>query len=275
MKSFITRVISALIAFAAVLFLYFYLAEKGFKILIALAPILGGLEAAKMFFKHNEPMGLKALFYFSNLLIFGLACFFPAQATLVLGLIFVVYAALVVIFHRKFSELVDIRAFISKSLLGFVYIGILPSFAWQLIELPHGLWWFWLLLAVVFSGDIGAYAFGTLWGKTKLMPKLSPKKSLQGSIGGLLGSVGASIVCMSFMTSPANATWQYLTSLALLAGVLAQLGDFFESLLKRVANVKDSGNIMPGHGGILDRIDGVLFASPVVLIGALYLEGIL
>lgn len=261
-----------MVAFAAVLLLYFYLAENGFKILVVIATLFGGWEMAKLLFNHNEHVALKLLFYVFNFAIFALAALFPAQAALVLGLAFVVYAAVAVVFHRAFAELIDIRAFISNSMVGFIYIGLLPSFAWQILEVPHGLWWFWVLISVVFSGDIGAYAFGMLWGKTKLMPKLSPKKSLQGTIGGLVGSVTAVYLCFH---ASENAPLYGLIALALVSGILAQLGDFFESLLKRIAGTKDSGTIMPGHGGILDRIDGVLFASPVILIGALYFEGIL
>lgn len=272
MKSFTTRVISAIVAFAAVLFMHFYLREVGFKILVALAVVLGGFEITRMLFTQKESFFFKFLFYLFNLLTFATAAFLPAYATLLFGLIFIIYASLTIILHRSFTELVNIRDFITKSLLGFVYVGILPSFAWQLLDLPHGLWWFWLLIIIVFSGDIGAYALGVLWGKTKLMPKLSPKKSLQGSIGGIIGSLIGARICYSYNV---DASWTVLVILAIGAGLFAQLGDFFESLLKRIADVKDSGNIMPGHGGVLDRLDGVLFASPVVLICALYLEGIL
>lgn len=101
------------------------------------------------------------------------------------------------------------------------------------------------------------------------MPKISPKKSIEGSIGGLAGSMVAAIVTLSFV--PKVPLWSVVI-LGLLVGVVAQLGDLYESMLKRVADVKDSGKLMPGHGGILDRLDGVLFASPILLLGASILE---
>jgi phosphatidate cytidylyltransferase len=125
-------------------------------------------------------------------------------------------------------------------------------------------------LAVVFSGDTCAYLVGVLFGKTKILPLVSPKKSLQGSLGGLLGSTLAAVVCWKFMFQDKDL--DNLVVLAFVSGFIAQFGDFFESLLKRVADVKDSGSIMPGHGGVLDRIDGVLFASPVILFGVLMLS---
>lgn len=271
MKSFITRVVSALIAFGGVLFLYFYFAEAGFKFLVSLAVVLGSIELIKILFNPRDPLHLKNLFYVLCLAVFGVSSVFPAYAGLALGLAFVLLAAVTVLLHAQFENINEVRNFTAKGILGFIYIALLPSFAWRTLELPHGMWWFWVLISVVFGGDIGAYAFGVLWGKTKLMPKLSPKKSLQGSLGGLVGSIIAILVC--HFLHP-YVSWQPLIILALAMGMMAQLGDFFESLLKRIADVKDSGAIMPGHGGILDRIDGVLFACPVVYLGALILEKI-
>lgn len=272
MKSLATRVVSALIAFGGVLGLYFYFAEAGFKFLVSLAAVVGGLEASRILFRDRDSLHLKNLFYFVNLAIFFCASIYPAYAGLALGLGAVIFAILTILLHNRFEDIRNVRDFIALGFLGFIYVGLLPSFAWRLLDLPHGMWWFWVLISVVFAGDIGAYTFGVLWGKTKLMPKLSPKKSLQGSIGGLIGSVIAILIC--YFSHP-YVEWQALVLLALVTGFVAQLGDFFESLLKRVADVKDSGNIMPGHGGVLDRIDGVIFACPVILLGALILEKIL
>ena len=145
--------------------------------------------------------------------------------------------------------------------MGFIYTALLPSFAIRTLFLPNGIEWFILLLVVVFAGDTAAYFAGLKYGKKKLMPEVSPKKTVAGSIGGLGGSiVGAAIFGTWFFGA------QSLISLlpaAALAGFLAQSGDLFESLLKRTCGVKDSGRIMPGHGGILDRLDGIYFAAPV------------
>jgi phosphatidate cytidylyltransferase len=123
------------------------------------------------------------------------------------------------------------------------------------------------LLAVVFAGDIGAYIFGSIFGKTKIAPLLSPKKSLQGGIGGLLFSAMAAVGFSYFLP---NTPVFVLFFCGLLGGLLGQVGDFFESLVKRVAGVKDSGSIMPGHGGVLDRLDGVLLAAPLFYVISQY-----
>jgi phosphatidate cytidylyltransferase len=153
----------------------------------------------------------------------------------------------------------------AASVLGFVYVGLFSSYAYRLLDLNHGLIWFSFLLAVVFAGDIGAYLVGVLIGKHKINPRFSPKKTWEGSIGGLISSLIAGFVYSQFLPQIQLNT---LLITALCAGFVAQFGDFFESLIKRVADVKDSGNLMPGHGGVLDRLDGVLFASPLILIVA-------
>ncbi|MGE5087278.1 MAG: phosphatidate cytidylyltransferase, partial [Bacillota bacterium] len=99
------------------------------------------------------------------------------------------------------------------------------------------------------------------------------KKTWEGSFGGILGSLIAGFLCWKFLLSDYSAV--FVLVLAAISGYVAQFGDFFESLLKRVAEVKDSGKIMPGHGGVLDRVDGVLFASPVVLFGVVIVSHLL
>jgi len=154
-----------------------------------------------------------------------------------------------------------IRSLFFSSLVGFIYTAILPAYAVRTLLLPHGIKWFVLMLTVVFAGDIFAYFSGLKFGNKKLIAEISPKKTIAGSIGGLAGSiVGAGLLGWWFFGPQSLVT---LLPSAVLVGFLAQCGDFFESLLKRTCGVKDSGKIMPGHGGVLDRLDGVYFAAPV------------
>jgi phosphatidate cytidylyltransferase len=116
---------------------------------------------------------------------------------------------------------------------------------------------------VVFSGDTGAYFAGKSFGRHKLYPAVSPKKTVEGGIGGLLlGAVTLPLYCHWML--PALPTWQVVAA-AICLGMIAQVGDFAESLFKRATDTKDSGALLPGHGGMLDRIDGVLFAAPWTL----------
>jgi phosphatidate cytidylyltransferase len=115
---------------------------------------------------------------------------------------------------------------------------------------------------VVWFGDTGAYYIGRALGKNPLAPLISPKKTIEGALGGLLGNVLAAVLGKQILLP--DAPLLQLLVLALLLGVVSQIGDLSESALKRGAGVKDSSNLLPGHGGMLDRIDGVLFASPVM-----------
>lgn len=120
--------------------------------------------------------------------------------------------------------------------------------------------WILYVLGVVWSGDTGAYFAGRAFGRHKLHPKVSPKKTVEGAVGGVVASVGGGYLLVVLLELPI-APWQALL-FAALGGALAQLGDLAESLVKRACGVKDSGTILPGHGGMLDRVDGVIFAFP-------------
>ena len=112
-------------------------------------------------------------------------------------------------------------------------------------------------------GDSGAYLFGNLWGKHKLFPRISPGKTWEGLAGHVLGAaLGAVIWRTFFMPAAVKPTLRDTLALILIAALLGPLGDLCESMFKRAFNTKDSGSIMPGHGGLLDRIDGILFTGP-------------
>lgn len=121
-----------------------------------------------------------------------------------------------------------------------------------------------LLGAVVMVGDTGAYFVGRAYGRHKLYPAVSPKKTVEGAFGGIAGSVVGAIA-VKLIAAP-DLAWLDVFLVAVPAGILGQAGDLTESLFKRSYGVKDSGRILPGHGGVLDRLDGVLFAAPYVLL---------
>jgi phosphatidate cytidylyltransferase len=125
-------------------------------------------------------------------------------------------------------------------------------------------WIFFLLLAIVWLGDSAAYYVGSTWGKHKLAPVVSPKKSWEGAIAGLLTSLGATLVWSLWRLGEIDLP---LLAVSAATAIASQMGDLVESLVKRAANVKDSGAILPGHGGIFDRFDAMFLAAPVLLLG--------
>lgn len=138
---------------------------------------------------------------------------------------------------------------------GLIYIPL--SFSFFLVFTPMEII---LVIGAAALSDTAAYYSGTLWGKKKIWPNISPKKSWAGSLGGLTAcTLGILAFGMIFGNA---AIWQWLVLGAIL-NIAAQLGDFFESALKRSLDIKDSGSILPGHGGLLDRVDSILLAVPV------------
>jgi phosphatidate cytidylyltransferase len=150
------------------------------------------------------------------------------------------------------------------------YIGGLLTTA-ALLRRDFGPGWVLLVLSIAWLADTGGYFVGRRFGKAKLYPSVSPNKTWAGLYGALLGSTFASVVAA--LTYLPELPLIHGIVLGLVGGVVGQLGDLVESLLKRSVGVKDSGSIIPGHGGILDRIDAVLFVSPLTYLYALWVVG--
>nr|WP_279625948.1 phosphatidate cytidylyltransferase [Malonomonas rubra] len=192
-----------------------------------------------------------------------------------IALLFPLYSFILLLLGSFFLfRLPDISAVPNK--LGWLCLGLvyLPFLLGQLVllrPLQDGRGWIFLALLVVMACDTFAYFVGSKIGKRKLYPAVSPNKSIEGGIGGLVGSVLA--VFIAGATFLPQIGWIDGLLIGLLLGCVGQLGDLFESLLKRACNVKDSGTIIPGHGGILDRLDSLLFAFPIVYLLAKYCYG--
>lgn len=150
------------------------------------------------------------------------------------------------------------------SLGGLAYLGILGSHLISLRLLPDGLWWFMLIMPVAWLADAGAFFIGSRFGKHRIAPRLSPKKSWEGYVGGIIIGIPAGILFSSLwgLRSPAMTLTRGLI-VGVVLSVLPTLGDLGESMLKRQFGVKDSSNLLPGHGGILDRIDSWIWAAAI------------
>jgi phosphatidate cytidylyltransferase len=150
------------------------------------------------------------------------------------------------------------------NLLAVFYSVILFSHLYLLCQLPNGIELTFLAVLLAWATDIGAYIIGRRFGSHLLAPKVSPKKTVEGAFGGLLFCLAAALVFWYFI---GGASWIVFVSLAVIIGIGAQIGDLYESALKRSAGVKDSGKIIPGHGGVLDRFDSLIFVFPLVYHG--------
>ncbi len=270
MQNLTHRTFSALIAISIFTIIMYFFAESGVYAMVLFTVMRGSYEMSRMFFKKTYPRFVPWFLMFICVSTFVLCTTdqFRALAPIVILFAFVAIIFSAIFLHKKFEQIESVLNYITLSNLSLIYTAVIPlSAAWMLYQ-PHGLKWFLCLLAVVFTGDIGAYIAGTLFGKTKIAPLLSPNKSLQGALGGLLFST---LAACSFSLVLDHVPLQILAVCGFFGGLFGQVGDFFESLIKRVAGVKDSGSIMPGHGGVLDRLDGVLLAAPLFYIAAYYL----
>jgi phosphatidate cytidylyltransferase len=152
---------------------------------------------------------------------------------------------------------------LSASVLCVLYVGWIFGHHLVLIrQMANGREVIYLLLSIAWSSDIGAYLVGKRLGKHKVIIAISPKKSIEGYIAGLLFGVGASIGVCHWLLPDINLIHAIIIGLVMT--IIGQIGDLAESVLKRGANVKDSGKIMPGHGGILDRCDSIIFMTPAL-----------
>lgn len=270
MKTLLTRVATAVVAILIIIATYHFFKIKGLVFLSFIIVLLAQGEFTKIIFHEHIKSIFPYLFKFFLTLIAYFSVYSELNSAINMFLISL-FTAILIIFYGKKLENEVILNVIAKSFLGFVYLGLAPAYAIKLLlDFNNGLDWFIAFLVIVFAGDTFAYLCGSLFGKRKLIPSISPKKSLEGSIGGLLGSIAAILICNYLYNLTSNSLG--LVVLAMIVGFIAQWGDFFESLLKRVAQVKDSGNVMPGHGGILDRVDGVIFSAPAMYLGVFLIE---
>lgn len=149
-----------------------------------------------------------------------------------------------------------------KTALSIFYPSLLAAHFILLRKLDNGVFLLFLVFIIAFAGDIAAFYTGRNFGKRKLLPNVSAGKTIEGSIGSVAGSVIAALVFCHFFLPDISAVNIVIMTLA--ANILGQVGDLCESTLKRSSGIKDSGAILPGHGGILDRIDSLLFICPFV-----------
>ncbi len=158
---------------------------------------------------------------------------------------------------------------IGMSLFGILYVGFLLSYIFLIWKGVDGKEWVLFLIATVWAGDISAYLGGTAFGRHKLYPKISPNKTFEGLGGAMAGSV---IMALAFSVLVLPGLGRGVSIfLGIALAVFGQIGDFIESMLKRSAQVKDSGSLIPGHGGMLDRLDSLLFTAPFLHYSLLYL----
>ncbi len=157
---------------------------------------------------------------------------------------------------------------VAITVFSLLYIPFMFSFIKLILAMENGRILIWYVFLGAFASDTFAYLIGSKFGKTKLCPDISPKKTVEGSLGGILGVVIAYCI-LNFVASKyfsMGIGYYTVVVTGIIAGIAGQFGDLSASAIKRYCNVKDFGNLIPGHGGILDRFDSVLFVAPIIYI---------
>ena len=252
------RWLTGIVALPVLIYLIGFAPRGLFHLFLAGAALAGLYEFLRMAVPAL-PGALKALAAGLSLLLFWVLArgpFFLFPAVLSLSVI----APLVYPLFSGPQRRTDALDHASRILLGLVYVGLPLAMLMLIDRHPAGNVWIFFLLAVVFASDTGAFYFGRFFGRTRLHPSVSPGKTWEGAVGGLL----CSLVPVYFFQHFFHVGKVSVFFLALGLSAIGQAGDLAESMMKRSFGVKDSGTILPGHGGILDRIDGVLFAAPLL-----------
>ena len=274
MKNFIQRTITGIIFVSIVLTSIYFQPE--YKTLTTLFAIVMGWGLIEYYSLVNKGFNIQVpttYLFICGMLLYGLIGSTTGNTltTLVFAALYILCITGLFIYelYRKKEQPIHNLAF---SMLGQVVVA-LPCSLINLIAVPDQIHWVFALFILIWLSDTGAYLVGCTLGKHKLFERISPKKSWEGFFGGCAFAIGGSMLLWHLFTTVwpigANTTWWQWLIFAIIIIIFGTYGDLSESLLKRAANIKDSGNILPGHGGILDRFDSLLLCIPVVYI---YLE---
>ncbi len=256
MKDFGKRVSSGVLG----ILLLIYIVNKGgisLSISLLIISIIGLSEFYKAA-KNIKLQPLELVGYLSCILLF-LPDFFEAiQLDLILTIIILILLiALLFMKEKNISS-------IGVTLVGIIYIPFLLFH----IKLLENTKYIWLIFIIAFSTDTFAYLVGCSCGRKKLCPTISPNKTVEGSIGGILGSIALTVIYSLFVKI--EPIWKIII-LTMFTSIMSQLGDLVASRMKRITGIKDFGNIIPGHGGIIDRFDSIIFTAPVIYYFVRYL----
>lgn len=195
------------------------------------------------------------------------ACLLPAQHVLLPAFVFS-FAISIGYFLYRYRLLEDCYSIMSRIVMGIFYVGVLGAHLILLRALPDGASWILIATAITASSDSGAYFVGKRFGSKKLCPNISPNKTVEGAVGGLVCAVIISIVFALIFLPSCN--YGRLIGVTVVLTCFGIAGDLTESIIKRGTGTKDSGSCLAGHGGILDRVDSLLFVAPVLYYFLIY-----
>lgn len=234
--------------------------------------LIGLMELYRVFQIHKTQLGWIGYFltvgYYVLLLVTNVSNV-EINWLLYLMIVMMVFLLTMVYQYPKFHS-----TQIMQAIFGILYVGVMFSFLFQTRMLPNGTYTVWLIFLSSWGSDTCAYCVGKLIGRHKMSPVLSPKKSVEGAVGGVLGTMLLTYLYASIFASQMEISHVEVWILSLISAVgalISMVGDLTASAIKRNYEVKDYGKLIPGHGGVLDRFDSVIFTAPVIYFLAYYL----
>jgi len=252
------RVISALVVLPLFYLLVRYLPPVAFLIVVLFGILLGQLEFYRLYF----PSGKRGMILL-GLICGGLIClhFYAPGVFLDRELLTALVGGLLIYQLAMNQDLSATLTDAAVGLLGILYVGWLLGHLILLRNLEQGEYLIFFLFLVTWAGDTGAYYAGKGFGRHRLSPRISPNKTVEGAVGGWAASVLVAYLARQWFLPLISVPDSLI--LGGLLGIVGQMGDLTESMFKRGAGVKDSGHFLPGHGGVLDKLDSLIFTAPV------------
>lgn len=230
---------------------------------------LGGVfELLRIYKLHNTPIGIAT--YLSTIIYYALLIFDKNQFVMPLIIVFVLFVlGIYVTTYPRFTDKDAMAA-----VLAFMYVTVMLSYMYLIRDMSHGGALVVMVFVCSWVNDTCAYCVGVTLGKHKMTPKLSPKKSVEGLVGGIVGSAVVGALYGMFFNKQVTAIDNAPVIFAVIGAVgaaVAVIGDLAASAIKRNNEIKDYGKLIPGHGGIMDRFDSIIFTAPIIYYGFMYM----
>lgn len=261
------RILTASILIPIVLLILFYLPPIAFCFLITLISLAATWEWTNLM-QIKKPIS-RIAYLLLVLVTFFTALFIPVSTIFLIALVWWLFAFVLILFYPRLSNGWGNSQF-CRALMGILVM--LPC--WTALNYirnqKSGVYAILFLFVLIWGADSAAYFAGKVWGKTKLAPQVSPGKSWQGFIAALIFAILLALFVQWLSNVPTN-LWIWGLLVSLVTTIFSVIGDLFESMLKRKVGLKDSGNLLPGHGGVLDRIDSLTAAAPIFALSTIFI----
>lgn len=265
-SSHINRWLTALVAVPVLFSLIYYGSREVFDALILLVIMIGMHEYQTMALGPGHKIEKAEGFTFALLIALS---FYMGNSTAAMAVVSFSFLISFFIYTVRIKDQVFDIIPVMKLVFGLLYIPLMMSHYMLIRNSPQGVLWIFFILFLAFSGDVAAFYVGRTWGKRKLLPAVSPGKTVEGIVGLVFGSLIGCVAFQHFFFPELPV--HHAAVMGVFGSILGQLGDLCESAVKRASGVKDSGSILPGHGGIMDRLDCLLFIGPFVYYYQLFL----